>query len=309
MSKWADALEHEARRLAVMRATAFTIAARCIRAAVALGVETRHEAALVLTAVGLGDDVERVLGPESALDDVLTEASQQVAEWPEWKRSDDVKRREAEFEKRLEDLGIDAACKVGGTYAEQLGAPKGCLCTWLTRPTFTGPALAERGAGMMPCPVHPGPRTLRVAREVDEASGEILYRREPMMSPRYVGEFGDIDEPSVGDVDGYGGAEVNRAEAHDRLEEYHRLIEASLKSKRFGAKETDDLEQAARMAEKARGFEPRQYSRLMRWTGYVQAMTVAAGAVSLREMMALNATIHQRHKTPSHPADDHGDVV
>jgi hypothetical protein len=102
---------------------------------------------------------------------------------------------------------------------------------------------------------------------------------------------------------------VNRAEALDRLQEYHGLIQASLATKRLSQKATVDLEQAARMAEKARGFEPRQYSRLMRWTGYVQAMIVATGAAALRDVMALNAMIHQRHKAPTHPADDHGDVV
>jgi hypothetical protein len=102
---------------------------------------------------------------------------------------------------------------------------------------------------------------------------------------------------------------VNRAEALDRLNAYHLLIQESLKSKRFSDKAAADLEHAARMAEKARGFEPRQYSRLMRWTGYVQAMIVATDAAALRDVMALNATIHQRHKTPIHPTGDHGDVV
>lgn len=43
--------------------------------------------------------------------------------------------------------------KVGGVMAEQLGAPKGCVCMWLT--DDTGTKLARRGAPVMPCPVHP----------------------------------------------------------------------------------------------------------------------------------------------------------
>lgn len=109
----------------------------------------------------------------------------------------------------LRDAGVQIGAdsfKVGGTCAEQLGAPKGCNCTWLVQPTFVGSQVVHRGRGMMPCPAHAEdvPQTLRFRREIDEASGEILYRREPMAQARYVGEFGDIDEPSVGDVEGYG---------------------------------------------------------------------------------------------------------
>lgn len=102
---------------------------------------------------------------------------------------------------------------------------------------------------------------------------------------------------------------MNRAEALDRLEEYYRLIQASLASGRFDAKAIDDLEHAARMVEMAREFSPRKYSRLMRWTGFVEAMVVASGAARVRDVMSLNAMIHQRHKTPSHPVDDHGFVL
>lgn len=42
------------------------------------------------------------------LDDVLTAASEQVAKWPEWKRSDDVKRRLDEFNEQMGRLGIVA---------------------------------------------------------------------------------------------------------------------------------------------------------------------------------------------------------
>lgn len=40
----------------------------------------------------------------STLDDVLSEASKRVAEWPDWKRSDDVKRRQAEFDARMKSM-------------------------------------------------------------------------------------------------------------------------------------------------------------------------------------------------------------
>jgi hypothetical protein len=102
---------------------------------------------------------------------------------------------------------------------------------------------------------------------------------------------------------------MNRAEALERLSAYQRLVEASLKSKRFGEKATADLEHAARMSEQAHALNLRQYSRLMRWTGYVEAMIVASGAATVRDVMGLNAMIHQRHKMPIHPVDDHGFVL
>lgn len=65
MNHWEQALEQEAKRLAIMRALHFTVAARNIRRAVALGVLSRHEAELVLAGVGYdGADVKRVLGEE-----------------------------------------------------------------------------------------------------------------------------------------------------------------------------------------------------------------------------------------------------
>lgn len=45
--------------------------------------------------------------------------------------------------------------KVGGAYAEAMGAPRGCLCTWEARwdrGAFRG--VERRGPGVMPCPVH-----------------------------------------------------------------------------------------------------------------------------------------------------------
>jgi hypothetical protein len=102
---------------------------------------------------------------------------------------------------------------------------------------------------------------------------------------------------------------MNRAEALDRLIAYQRLIEASLKSKRVGEKATADLEHAARMVDKAQAFDVRQYSRLMRWTGYVEGVIVASGAATVRDVMGLNAMIRQRHRTPTHPVDDHGFVL
>lgn len=45
----------------------------------------------------------------STLDDVLSEASKRVAEWPDWKRSDDVKRRQAEFDARMKGIGLEYA--------------------------------------------------------------------------------------------------------------------------------------------------------------------------------------------------------
>lgn len=157
MNLWEQALEQEASRIAIMRAMHFTVAARNIRRAVALGVSSRHEAALVLASLG------------------------------------------------YDDAGV---ARVLGTVADCVDGISG---TWSDAPVW--------------------PQTLRFLRTEDPTTGELLYQRLPPEAKRFAGEFGDIDEapvgtaqpepewwardvnagvapdidePSVGDVDGYG---------------------------------------------------------------------------------------------------------
>lgn len=40
----------------------------------------------------------------SDLRDIMREAAERVAQWPEWKRSDDVKRRMREFDDRVDSM-------------------------------------------------------------------------------------------------------------------------------------------------------------------------------------------------------------
>jgi hypothetical protein len=279
VNHWEQALEQEAARIAIMRALHFTVAARNIRRAVALGVSSRHEAELVLVGVGYDDgEVKCVLGdaPSLSLDALeqvqiraalvtlreqrdggaarfarkvlgltreelgvaLGYTDEAVERWEDG--SDDVPP--AVVERLIEMLSDEVSAeeerqaivgsfKVGGSYAEHLGAPAGCSCTWHVQPTFVGAPVVHRGRGMMPCPVHADADDAPLVRDTStpekrefweqvKKSADVVRDAPDWMKAginisethfvthrgpaRFIADFGDIDEPSVGDVDGYG---------------------------------------------------------------------------------------------------------
>lgn len=119
--RWAAALEREANAFSRYKDPGARRDAEVLRRAAKL-VRTEREARLILEALGWDTPgaVERVLRGEAPttsrpsapggeacrgpLDSVLTEASRQVAAWPDYMRSDDVERRRREFDERLARL-------------------------------------------------------------------------------------------------------------------------------------------------------------------------------------------------------------